>query len=487
MPRKVVGGFAILLLLFVAYLYVQAVRSGNDPRRPQGLVNTERVAPEIVTIAFGSCNRQHESQAYWETIGSHRPAAWLWLGDNVYADTDDMARMRADYDRQKEAPEYAAFRAATPVIYGAWDDHDYGSNDAGKEWPVRAEARELMLDFLDVPADAEVRSREGTYQTYLIGDIRVILLDTRYFRDALAGPVRPGDRYGPSANGDVLGEAQWAWLETTLRQSEARAHLIASSIQVLPTDHGYEKWALFPTARRRLLALLADTRPALPLLLSGDRHLAEVSRDSIGGYPVHEITASGLTHAYENADEANDKRQGPLITERNYGLLHFVSDGTGGLQLLAEVRAIDGDAVRTTLVLPEATANPAALSALVYPKDSPVMTLKPCPESPNCVSTQSTQPGKKRDPIPFTGTAGEARARLMKVIADMPRTKLEKEEDNYLHYTFKTWPIPFTDDVEFVIDPERKVIDYRSASRVGKSDLGVNSKRMAKVVAAFGG
>jgi uncharacterized protein (DUF1499 family) len=69
----------------------------------------------------------------------------------------------------------------------------------------------------------------------------------------------------------------------------------------------------------------------------------------------------------------------------------------------------------------------------------------------------------------------------------MPRTELVEEEGHYLHYTFKTWPIPFIDDVEFIIDPDAKVIHYRSASRVGHSDLGVNSRRMEKVVAAFGG
>ena len=67
----------------------------------------------------------------------------------------------------------------------------------------------------------------------------------------------------------------------------------------------------------------------------------------------------------------------------------------------------------------------------------------------------------------------------------MKRTQLKSESDNYLHYTFKTWPIPFIDDVEFLFDEEAKLIHYRSASRVGHSDLGANSKRMAKVVMAY--
>ncbi|MBB4078799.1 uncharacterized protein (DUF1499 family) [Lewinella aquimaris] len=451
------------------------------------LPTTGRVAPpqpETTTIAFGSCNRQDAPQGYWETIASHRPAAWLWLGDNIYSDTDNMDRMQADYDQLTGTPEYAAFVATTPLIYGAWDDHDYGKNDAGKEWYAKDDAKRLMMDFLRVPADAAVRHREGTYQSYLIGNIKVILLDTRYFRDTLAPAVRSGDRYGPNETGDVLGEQQWTWLEAELRDSDADAHLIGSSIQVLPTDHGYEKWANFPNARARLLRLLADTRPAMPLLLSGDRHLAEFMVDSLGEYAVYEMTSSGLTHAYENAREANDKRIGPLITERNYGLLHF-SSNSDGVQLTAEVRALDDDAVVASLSLPGGRTNIAEGGTLDAHKAPVSRTLKPCPESPNCVSTQSTQAKKKRDPIPFTGTAEAAKEKLKGIINKLSRTTLIEENDKYLHYTFTTWPIPYIDDVEFLIDADRKVIHYRSASRVGHSDLGVNSRRMAKVVAAF--
>ncbi|CAH1000940.1 hypothetical protein LEM8419_01961 [Neolewinella maritima] len=466
MLKRLSIGLVLLAIVAFGYLYGQAVRSQEEA--PPSV--TAVAAPNnSLTIAFGSCNRQNEPQDYWATIGSHAPAAWLWLGDNVYADTDDMVQMRADYATLENAPEYQAFLAATPLVYGAWDDHDYGKNDAGKEWAARDEAKVLMLDFLQVPDDAAVRQRAGTYQAYDIGDIRVILLDTRYFRDALAPPTRPGDRYGADPDGDILGDAQWAWLEDQLRNSNAKAHLIASSIQVLPTDHGYEKWANFPTARARLLHLLAEVRPALPLLLSGDRHLAEFSVDSVGDYPVYELTASGLTHTYKNAKEANDKRIGSLIAERNFGLLHFTTT-PAGLQLTAEVRAIDNNAVLATLALPNS----------LMPR-----TLQPCPDSPNCVSTQTDQPKKKRDPIPFTGSAEDAMARIKTVVSAMSRTTLVEEDEHYLHYTFKTWPIPYIDDVEFVIDPAEQVIHYRSASRVGHSDLGVNGRRMAKVVAAF--
>jgi alkaline phosphatase D len=479
MRRKLPLAFGFLLFLFLAYLYGQAIQSGSQAEPPPA---TE--AKSELTVAFGSCNRQTAPQDYWSTIAGHEPDAWLWLGDNIYADTDDPEQMRADYATQKSAPEYAAFRQVVPTIYGIWDDHDYGKNDAGREWPMREQAQTLMLDFLDVPADHPARTHGSTYQSYRIGPVKVILLDTRYFRDELLKSRVPGQRYAANPDGDILGEQQWEWLEAELRDSDAEAHLIASSIQVLHTDHGYEKWANFPAARNRLLQLLATTRPALPLLLSGDRHLAEFAVDRVDDFRIVEMTSSGLTHAYDDANEVNTKRVGPLVTERNYGMLHYVRTARG-LRLLAEIRALDDDAAVSSLALPLATANINELRRVVHQNEAMSRTLKPCPQSPNCVSTQTDQEKKRRDPIAFSGTAEEARARIKKVVSAMPRTTLVEEDGNYLHYTFKTWPIPYIDDVEFVVDPEEQVIHYRSASRVGHSDLGVNSRRMAKVVSAF--
>lgn len=479
---------ALLLAIIGGAFYLAGTSESVEP-------DTLRVADlapaeDLMTIAFGSCNREDKPQNFWPVIAKNNPEIWLWLGDNVYADTGDRDQLKAEYDRQKSAPEYAAFATSVDHIYGIYDDHDYGLNDGGKEWEHKAMAQELLLDFLDVPADATVRSQAGVYQSYTVGEgentVKIILLDTRYFRDGVVPATQKGHRYGQNINGDVLGEAQWAWLEKELTNSSAAAHIIGSSIQVLPQEHGYEKWDLFPAARERLLTLLSATRPALPILLSGDRHLAEISRVAIEDLSVYEITASGLTHSYEAADEPNSHRISPLIGDKNFGLLHFLP-GESGLQLLAEVRAIDDNEVLASLALGPDTkpVNEAALSALVHPKDAMPSQLKECPESPNCVSTQTEQADKKREAIAYTGTFAEAKEQLKQAINAMPRTKLKSESGNYLHFTFKTFLIPFTDDVEFLFDEEAKLIHYRSASRVGHSDLGANSRRMEKVVKAF--
>ncbi len=478
-----------LVLAAFAFLYWQAKVS--ESVRPAVLqMEAAPSGTDVTTIAFGSCNRQSEPQDYWPMISAHKPDAWLWLGDIIYADKYGIDGIPEQYSIQKKAPKYAAFIQEVDHVYGIYDDHDYGLNDGGKEYEHKVAAKDHLLAFLDVPADAAVREREGGYQSYLVGEgertVKVILLDSRYFRDAVVPPTKEGHRYGQNENGDILGEAQWTWLETELQKNEAAAHLIASSIQVLPEEHGFEKWANFPNARKKILALLNTTRPNLPLLISGDRHIAEISQVNVGDYPVYEVTSSGLTHSYEKADEDNAYRISPLIGVKNYGLIHYVWKSEGP-ELLAEVRGIDDDKRLASLSLNQAltAADKEALSSTIYASFNMPTALKPCPQSPNCVSTQTDQEAKKHDPIAYTGSMADAKARLMKAIDGMPRTSLKTEADNYLHYTFKTRIIPFIDDVEFLFDEEAKLIHYRSASRVGHSDMGANARRMGKVVAAF--
>lgn len=481
-----------LVLAFTACLFYLASQSEDlAPQTIDGAarVVTQPAAGEVMTIAFGSCNRQNTSQGYWPVISAFQPSAWLWLGDNIYSDTEDMDRMAANYATLKTNDYYAAFTNSGVNIYGIWDDHDYGKNDGGKEWPHQAAAKELMLDFLDVPAGAAVRKRTGAYQAYTIQQgalaVRVILLDTRSFRDELAPPTVEGHRYGKNASGTVLGDEQSAWLNEQLEASKTHDFLvIGSSIQALPEEHGYEKWANFPAARTALLdAIVAHAGPNV-LLLSGDRHLAEVSRVEHNGRTLFEVTASGLTHSYESADEPNSYRVSPLIGVKNFGLLHFVNNDAG-TQLLAEVRSIDDGSVLASTTANDSGLNKKEVSALVHQNTTVTDQLKPCPDKPNCVSTQATQDDKKREPIAYTGTLADAVVKLKKLAGGMSRTKLLNEESNYLHYTFKTFPIPFIDDVEFLFDDEAKVIHYRSASRVGHSDLGINSRRMEKVVKAW--
>jgi len=116
---------------------------------------------------------------------------------------------------------------------------------------------------------------------------------------------------------------------------------------------------------------------------------------------------------------------------------------------------------------------------------SPASRLAPCPRTPNCVSTQAPAGSKHMDPIPYTGPLAQARARLIEVLRHHPRTRIVREEADYLKAECRSAIFHFVDDVELVFDDAAKRIHFRSASRLGRKDFGVNRKRMEEISAAF--
>jgi alkaline phosphatase D len=290
----------------------------------QAYTNQAGAAKPLTRIAFGSCNHEYDPQPMWPDILQNKPQLWIWLGDNIYGDTHDMNVMKQKYTLQQNNPAYRKLTASTPII-GIWDDHDYGINDGGKAYPKKQESQQLMLDFLGEPAGTERRKREGAYGSYTYGpegkQVKIILLDARYFRDTV---VKQNKEYIKNENGEILGKAQWQWLAKELQNNKASITLIASGIQMIPEEHMYEKWANFPKERKRLFDLIASSGARGIILLSGDRHIAEISKYTQADipYPVYEVTASGLTHAAtENKGEPNKYRIGSLINVLNFGLM----------------------------------------------------------------------------------------------------------------------------------------------------------------------
>ena len=302
----------LLLLILVGFSACHSIKKTSS-----------ETPASIQVIAFGSCNRQDLPQPLWNPILADRPDLWIWMGDNIYGDTSDMNVLQAKYQLQNQVEAYRNLKAEVPIV-GVWDDHDYGINDGGKFFVQKKESRDLMFDFLDVPKESPARKREGGYSSHLLGTedqlVKVILLDARYFRDTLKRVDRV---YQINESGEVLGEEQWKWLEEELTNSPAKIHLIASGIQILPTEHAYEKWANFPQERERLLNLVAKTGAQTPVFLSGDRHIAEIMKMSDSRFPkgIFEITSSGLTHTWSTiSSEPNRYRIGALIPKLNYGI-----------------------------------------------------------------------------------------------------------------------------------------------------------------------
>jgi uncharacterized protein (DUF1499 family) len=111
--------------------------------------------------------------------------------------------------------------------------------------------------------------------------------------------------------------------------------------------------------------------------------------------------------------------------------------------------------------------------------------LAPCPNSPNCVSTQSKDPRHQIDPIPYTTTPEEARIALLRIIRSMERSEIVIENPTYIRAEFRTKGIGYVDDVELYLDQEAGVIHFRSSARLPYWDWGFNRKRMEQIRAAF--
>jgi alkaline phosphatase D len=317
-----------------------------------GSASTEPV--DSIRVAFGSCAHQEMANPMWEPIAKHRPDVFVWMGDNVYGDTEDMALLQAKYIKQEGQRSYRRFLSTGVSVIGVWDDHDYGANDAGTEFPLKAESKELLLDFLGVPANAEVRRRPGVYQafTYSHGEVqvKVVVLDTRWFRSAFQAASPWG--YQPTSTGTMLGADQWNWLKAEVLDPEVDLLILGSSIQVIPEEHRWEKWANMPHERQKLLDVLAGSPAEGVLIISGDRHHAELSALRWGprNRMIYELTASGMTHVQPRPmGEANSHRQGPLVTHRNWGMLR-INRYRNQLWVDAEVRgAADSLFIRRSL------------------------------------------------------------------------------------------------------------------------------------------
>lgn len=287
-----------------------------------------------VTIAFGSCNNQRLKNLLWDDVLNHNPKAWIWGGDNVYADTRDMEELRGYYTQQANLPEYKALTKSTKIL-GTWDDHDYGLNDGGLEFDKKQESQQEFLDFMGVTKNDARRNQEGVYHSETIetaqGSIKIIVLDTRYFRSALLPDTETNKRFKPNLDieATILGKQQWVWLEEELKTSTANFNLIVSSIQFLSGEHGFETWANFPYEVEKLKSILVSSKAKGIVLLSGDRHISEFSKIELDGinYPIIDFTSSGLTHSYTNySGEPNKYRVGKVVPKLSYGVLKFNFD-----------------------------------------------------------------------------------------------------------------------------------------------------------------
>lgn len=323
MTKKFLLLFSTLILACSTPSKEQAVVT---PAEPVQIAAVDTSKP-LQKIAFGSCAHQKKPQPIWTTIAAAGPDLYIGLGDNVYASKPEDQPIAEAYRLQSQVPEFKAFRAKTPVI-GVWDDHDFGSNDGGAENPLIGEAKAAYTEFF--PADAKMipADRKGVYHSFVFGEsprkVQIVLLDTRTYRSPLEknpAPAHPLDIFQATKDTTktILGEEQWKWLEEELKKP-ADLRLVVTSIQMLPDEHGFEKWANFPHERARFLDLLKKLNVRNAVLLSGDRHLGEISKEKLPQIgELHEVTASGINRPSNLEGEKNSRRLGRNYLQANFG------------------------------------------------------------------------------------------------------------------------------------------------------------------------
>ncbi len=112
---------------------------------------------------------------------------------------------------------------------------------------------------------------------------------------------------------------------------------------------------------------------------------------------------------------------------------------------------------------------------------TPGAALKPCPGTPNCVSSRERDPAHRVEPLPLRGSAAEGLAAIRQVILAMPRSRIVAEGPRFLHAEFRSRVFRFVDDVDLLVDEAAGVIHVRSAARIGRSDFGVNRARIGEM------
>jgi len=262
-------------------------------------------------IAMIGCHRQFEPAPALVRYLEAQPDLCLWIGDNVYADTEnDFSFIEKCYDALAAKPAFQELQSIPTIA--TWDDHDFGLNNAGKEYPLKEKSKDYFRQFWQleeaIPAD-----RDGIYYSHYVEHqgktVQVLMLDVRYNRDK------------PFSGGDVLGENQWSWLQKELAKP-ADLRLVASGFQVLlGPETGSETWATFPEARERLFQTIRRSGAQHLVFLTGDQHYGEVCRmRGALDFDAIELQFAGINQIED--PEFNPWRVAPAITSlHSYALI----------------------------------------------------------------------------------------------------------------------------------------------------------------------
>ena len=310
---------------------------------------SETQTSERYVIGFGSCITEKRDQPIWPAIKQENLDEFFFMGDNVYGDNKEtglLDDMKIAYALQKtKFPKWLGDIKVNAI----WDDHDYGKNDGGFEYPLKSESQDLFLEFWEVAKDDPRWNREGIYFSEIrdIFNLKVNLigLDTRFHRSPLAQTERP---YSPieDTSRTMLGKDQWNWLIDKFDQ-QSDLNIIVSSIQVIPTNHVFEKWGNFPHERAKLIKLIEESK--IPtIIISGDRHKAGIYKLN----NLIELTSSSMnkplpiyiSKIWDLISKETDKHLiGNMYYPENYGTVTIDKESN----VLVELKNLNGETVNS--------------------------------------------------------------------------------------------------------------------------------------------
>lgn len=317
--------FSLLGLFIFSFAIAQ---NQNEPFC--GRINENVDVKSVSVIGFGSCASQEKPQPILLKVVNRNPDVFCWLGDNIYGDTRSMKVMRKKYTKLGCKEEFRKLNEKA-FFLSTWDDHDYGANDAGKEYAKKKESKEVFLDFWCEPESSERRNHEGIYHSRIFGPegqrVQFIMLDTRSFRDPLERKVAPiwKNAYQPidDTSKTILGAEQWNWLQKVL-QEPAELRIVMSSIQFGITYNGWEAWANFPHEKQRFIDIIKQTKSNGVVFISGDVHSADFSKQPVeNGYPLYDLTSSGITQEWANVEENLNRIAGKPYSPNNAGIIEI--------------------------------------------------------------------------------------------------------------------------------------------------------------------
>lgn len=300
--------------------YAYSVTLGNEKQEGIFYFKTliKNYFPQVhdVSFLFGSCSWWKDTDyPIIQTMADHSADFMLWLGDNLYLEPWDYDHIDGIGEKYASARQHHHLNnlLSSKGQVATWDDHDYGRNDASRDWVFKEEARNVFSKYWVNPSYG-TPDVPGIQTQFRISDMDFFLLDGRTFRD---NPKMPEPK-------QMYGAGQLRWLKNNILNSRAQLKVIIAGSQWINPRNSFEGWNLYPKEQSAFLSWLKDKQIPGVIFLSGDRHFSEVIKQPREGtYPLYDITCSPLTSILvkelnESEKDNPFRLDGTLVTQHNY-------------------------------------------------------------------------------------------------------------------------------------------------------------------------